>query len=112
MDASAVYIKYNIVTVIAKLMDQVIETPYMQSNKQRTICPLLIFTDNRFLSDYLFLVFTHLISHRAGCLAGRLAGCLAFAASALFQRVLKSSGIQSLNMFHMEDTSCSHINFE
>ena len=45
-------------------------------------------------------VFTALITDRAGCLAGALAGSLALAAPALFQRILQFSGRKSFDMLH------------
>ena len=48
----------------------------------------------------LFGMLTALISYGTGSLAGRLAGCLALAASAFFYGVLKIFGIKSFNVFH------------
>ena len=41
-----------------------------------------------------------LVAYGTGCLAGRLAGCLAFAASTFFNCILKILRIQCLDMFH------------
>ena len=48
----------------------------------------------------LLLALAALIADCAACLACGLAGCLAFAAAALFQSVLKILCVQALNMFH------------
>lgn len=41
-----------------------------------------------------------LVANSAACLACRLAGCLAFSASAFLQGLLERTGIQRFNMLH------------
>ena len=41
-----------------------------------------------------------LVSYSAGCLAGRLAGCLAFAAATRLNRLVQPLNRQCLNMLH------------
>ena len=48
----------------------------------------------------LLLALAALIADCAACLASGLAGCLALAAAALFQSVLKILCVQALYMFH------------
>ena len=45
-------------------------------------------------------VFTALVAYRTGRLAGRLAGCLAFTAAALFKAFLQGFAAQGFNMLH------------
>ena len=49
---------------------------------------------------FLFCMLAALVAYGTGCLAGRLAGCLAFAASTFFNCILKILRIQCLDMFH------------
>jgi hypothetical protein len=46
-----------------------------------------------------------LIADRAGCLACRLAGCLAFAAAALGQALFQIALVQGFNMLHNTTSS-------
>jgi len=47
-----------------------------------------------------FSVFALLVSNTAACLASRLAGSLAFAASAILSAVTKVAGFDCFDMFH------------
>lgn len=59
------------------------------------------FQMNTYQSEGLLLLLTGLIADRAAGLACGLAGCLAFAATALLHALLKRSGIQSLDVLHI-----------
>ena len=59
---------------------------------------------------FLFLcVFALLVSNTAGSFASGLAGCLAFAATAVFNALLEVAGSESLNSLH--DCSSEKIYF-
>ncbi len=55
----------------------------------------------------LLVVFALLVSDCTGSLAGRLAGSLALAAAALFQRILKILCVQAFHVLHRISSSYS-----
>jgi len=60
----------------------------------------ILFLGFRREAAIVFIVFTFLIGNRAGCFAGRLAGRLAFAASAVFDAGGKPCSGNGLDMAH------------
>src|SRR5450756_2637246 len=62
----------------------------------------LVQTGGKFQLNLFVLILTWLIGEAARCLAGRLAGCLAFAAAAVLCAFSQIAGLQSLNSFHVD----------
>ena len=56
------------------------------------------------LADMLSALFTFLVGNRAGCLAGRLAGRLTFAAATADRRLFQAALADSFDMFHHDNT--------
>ena len=59
------------------------------------------------LFNLFLLAFANLIAHSAGCLAGRLAGCLAFAATAGFKGLLHGGLVYCCDMLHFSVLLCN-----
>ena len=110
MDAAAVHIQHNIVTVAFILMNHGILQTLSKKMHTRNIAATGAqarrrarrFRGSDTIERLLLLVFVFavLVCNRAGRLAGRLAGGLALAAAADLQGLLQVSGIQSLNALH------------
>lgn len=91
MDAAAVYVKNNVVTVKLIFMNHA-KSLSLTNNKKRDIAVPL--------KSRIKLLFALLVCNSAGCLTSRLAGSLALAAAALFSGLLKVSLVNGNDMLH------------